>query len=100
MRIAFFDSKPYDIESFGAHEGTGELTFKFFETKLTADTVELANGFDGVCAFVNDTIDSAVIDRLCDMGIHILAMRCAGYNNVDIRYAEGKLCVVRENMAR
>ena len=95
MRIAFFDSKPYDVESFGAYEGAGGLTFKFFETKLTRDTVELAKGFDGVCAFVNDTLDSTVIDRLCDMGIRVIAMRCAGYNNVDIRHADGKICVVR-----
>jgi D-lactate dehydrogenase len=95
MRIAFFDTKPYDVESFGAYEGTDGMTFKFFETKLTADTVELANGYDGVCAFVNDTLDSIVIDRLYDMGIRVVAMRCAGYNNVDIRHADGKLCVVR-----
>lgn len=95
MKIAFFDAKPYDKPSFercGAERG---ITFKYFETKLNADTVGLAEGFDGVCAFVNDTLDAAVIDRLCEMGIRVAALRCAGYNNVDVKHAFGKLHVFR-----
>ena len=68
---------------------------KFFDTQLTEDTVELAHGFDGVCVFVNDTVNATVIDKLYEMGIKLVALRCAGFNNVDIKSAEGKLRVVR-----
>lgn len=95
MKIAFFDTKPYDkpsFERFGADNG---VEFKYFETKLNEDTVDLAGGFDGVCVFVNDTVNAYVIDRLCEMGIGIVALRCAGFNNVDIKYAKGKIHVLR-----
>ena len=69
MKIAFFDTKPYDIPSFSHYGEQNGISFKFFETKLNEDTVELANGFDGVCVFVNDIVSAAVIDRLCSMGI-------------------------------
>lgn len=95
MKIAFFDTKPYDRPSFEKFGEDAKISFKFYETKLNHDTVELANGFDGVCAFVNDTIDSHVIDRLHELGVKVLAMRCAGYNNVDIAHARGRLKVVR-----
>ena len=95
MKIAFFDTKSYDRESFlNAAQGK-DLTFKFFETKLTPDTVELARGADAVCVFVNDTVNAAVIDRLCALGVHTVALRCAGFNNVDMKHAEGKIRVVR-----
>ena len=95
MKIAFFDAKPYDRESFlRASEGRN-MEFKFFETKLWEDTAELAHGCDAVCIFVNDTVNAPVIDRLCEMGVRIVALRCAGFNNVDVRYAAGKLVVVR-----
>mgnify|MGYP003292535973 CR=1 FL=1 len=95
MRIAFFDAKPYDKPSFDRYGREQGVTFKYFETKLNEDTVELAQGFDGVCAFVNDTVNAAVIDRLVELGISIVAMRCAGYNNVDMRHAYGRVHVVR-----
>ena len=95
MRIAFFDAKPYDkpsFERFGDEQG---VSFKYFETKLNEDTVDLASGFDGVCVFVNDTVNAAVIDRLCELGVKLVALRCAGFNNVDIKHAFGKIHVVR-----
>lgn len=95
MKIAFFDTKPYDkpaFDKFGAENG---IKFKYFETKLNEDTVDLANGYDGVCAFVNDTVNAAVIDRLCELGVKLIAMRCAGYNNVDIKHAFGRIHVLR-----
>lgn len=95
MKIAFFDAKPYDRPSFEKHGGLHSVEIKFFETKLTADTAELARGFDAVCVFVNDNINAEVIDRLVDMNIKILALRCAGFNNVDMKYAFGKLHVLR-----
>lgn len=95
MKIAFFDTKPYDrpsFERYGKEHGVG---FKFFETKLNEDTVDLAHGYDGVCVFVNDSVTSGVIDRLCKMNVKVLALRCAGFNNVDIKHAYGRLHVVR-----
>jgi len=94
MRIAFFDTKPYDKPSFDRFGKMNGVSFKYFETKLNEDTAELANGFDGVCVFVNDTVNAAVIDKLCEMGVKLVALRCAGFNNVDIKYASGKLRVV------
>ena len=95
MKIAFFDTKPYDLTYFEPMAAEAGIEIKFFETKLNENTASLARGCDGVCAFVNDTVSAAVIDALCDMGIRILALRCAGFNNVDMRHAKGKLTVVR-----
>ena len=95
MKFAFFDAKPYDITSFEEYGKANNIKFKYFETKLTADTVELAHGYDGVCVFVNDTVDKEVIDRLCEYGVKLIALRCAGYNNVDIKHARGKIRIVR-----
>ena len=95
MKIAFFDAKPYDIPSFEHFGGTQEVEFKYFEAKLNEDTVELATGYDGVCVFVNDTVNAAVIDRLCELGVKLVALRCAGFNNVDMKHAFGRIHVVR-----
>ena len=95
MKIAFFDAKPYDRPSFDRYGQENGVAFKYFETRLNEDTVDLAKGCDGVCVFVNDTVNAAVIDRLCELGIKVLALRCAGFNNVDIKYAHGRLHVVR-----
>lgn len=95
MKIAFFDAKPYDKPSFEKYGEEHGIKFKYFETKLNEDTAELAHGFDGVCAFVNDTVNAQVIDCLYEMGVKVLALRCAGFNNVDIKYAFGKIHVLR-----
>lgn len=95
MKIAFFDAKPYDKPSFEKYAQEHGIKFKYFETKLSEDTVELAHGYDGVCVFVNDTVNAAVIDKLCEMGVKMIALRCAGFNNVDIRHAFGKIHVFR-----
>ena len=95
MKIAFFDTKPYDKQSFDKYGAENGVKFKYFETKLNEDTANLASGFDGVCVFVNDTVDAKVIDKLYEMGIKVLALRCAGFNNVDMKHAHGKLHVVR-----
>ena len=94
MKVAFFDTKPYDKQSFEKYE-TEDLKFKFFETKLNIDTADLARGCDTVCIFVNDIADSAVIDKLYELGVKVLALRCAGYNNVDVKHAYGKIHIVR-----
>ena len=95
MKLAFFDTKPYDRESFDKISGNYGVKIKYFETKLTPDTAELAKGFDAVCVFVNDTVNSEVIDRLCEFGVKVIALRCAGFNNVDMKYAFGKIHVLR-----
>ncbi|MBN1863782.1 MAG: 2-hydroxyacid dehydrogenase [Victivallales bacterium] len=94
-RIAFFDTKPYDKRSFEENnEGFG-FEFGFFETHLESSTASLCEGFDGVCAFVNDTVDAEVIETLSRHKIGVVALRCAGYNNVDFQAAYGKVHVVR-----
>ena len=95
MKIAFFDTKPYDLTYFEPMGKAAGIDFLFYETKLNERTVSLARGCDGVCAFVNDTVSATVIDALSAMGIRILALRCAGFNNVDMRHAKDKLTVVR-----
>ena len=93
MKITFFDTKPYDRAAFERVGKDREYEFKFFESHLTPDTAELAKGADCVCVFVNDTVNAAVIDRLVELGVKSVALRCAGYNNVDIEYCYGKLHV-------
>ncbi|MBP3540613.1 MAG: 2-hydroxyacid dehydrogenase [Clostridia bacterium] len=95
MKIAVFDTKPYDRPGFEALGEKKGIQFKFLEPKLSEDTVELARGFDGVCIFVNDTANAAVIDKLHEMGVKVIALRCAGFNNVDIKHCFGKIHVVR-----
>jgi D-lactate dehydrogenase len=93
--IAFFDAKSYDRRSFDLANQDFGFEINYFETKLTAATVELAHGFDAVCAFVNDTLDQQVVEMLAAHGTGIIALRCAGYNNVDFKAAYGKIHAVR-----
>lgn len=95
MTFAFFDAKQYDISTFEKAAAGKDLTLKFFDAKLNENTVGLASGCDGVCVFVNDTVDAAVIDALYKMGVRLIALRCAGFNQVDVRHAYGKIHVVR-----
>ena len=95
MKIAFYDTKPYDKESFDKYKEEYEVTFKYFETKLNEDTTELAKGFDGVCIFVNDTVNTNVIDALYNMGVKQVYLRCSGFNNIDMKYAKDKLHIMR-----
>lgn len=95
LKLALFDAKPYDRPAFERYALENDMDIKFFETRLTEDTVSLAEGFDVVIPFVNDAVDSKVIDALYRFGIRLIAMRCAGYNNVDIRAAYGKIHILR-----
>ena len=92
--IAFFDTKAYDRETFSLYNNE-EFSIRFFENKLNRDTVSMAACCDAVCAFVNDSIDKFVIEELERFGVKILALRCAGYNNVDLKFAKGRITVVR-----
>ncbi len=95
IKIAFYDSKDYDKESFINSNVNDEFEITYLETRLSVDTYKLAEGCDVVCVFVNDDVNSEVIDKLHKMGVKLIALRCAGYNNVDIEYAFGKIHVVR-----
>lgn len=95
MKIAFFDAKQYDKESFEIAARDSGIEFKFYDTKLNADTASLARGADGVCIFVSDTVDREVAEKLHALGVKYIALRCAGYNNVDLKATQGKLRVVR-----
>ncbi len=92
-KIAFFDTKPYDRTYFDKYGKDYEITY--FEEKLNHHTAKITEGFDGVCAFVNSNINKMAIERMHERGVKILAMRCAGFSNVDIAAAAGKLAVVR-----
>ena len=94
IRVAFYDAKPYDKPSFERYGAQHGLHFRYLETKLNEDTAELARGCEAVCVFVNDTVNAAVIDRLYALGVKLIALRSAGFNNVDLRAAYGKIHVV------
>lgn len=88
MKIAFFSTKRYDIDSFSAVNARFMHQLSFFETRLTANTTALVNGFEGVCVFVNDEVNRATLANLAEAGIKIIATRSAGYNQVDLAAAE------------
>ncbi|NII24564.1 2-hydroxyacid dehydrogenase [Pseudoflavitalea sp. X16] len=85
MKIAFFSTQSYDRHYFNHYNTGHELVF--FEAPLNEQTVNLAAGFGTVCAFVNDILSATVIDQLAAQGVQLIAMRCAGYNNVDLAAA-------------
>jgi D-lactate dehydrogenase len=84
MKIAFFSSQPYDKQFFKAHNQDYNFSLQFFDVALSAATVGLANGFDAVCVFVNDKADAGVVAQLKEAGVKFIALRCAGFNNIDL----------------
>ena len=86
-RVAMFDAKSYDREFFDARLGE-DLAVEYFEAKLGPRTARLATGFPIVCAFVNDDLGADVLERLAADGVGLVALRCAGFNNVDLAAAE------------
>lgn len=95
MKIIFYDAKPYDIESFERINQNFEFKIKYIKSHLTADNAILAQGYSVVCAFVNDIITAEIIDILQTAGVKLIALRSAGYNNIDLKAVFGKLHVVR-----
>ena len=94
MKIAFFSTQPYDKEYFERYNTQHEIIF--FEARLNEQTVNLAKGCNAVCAFVNDQLNVVVLNTLKEIGIKIIAQRCAGFNNVDVvAAAENNITVVR-----
>jgi len=92
-KLAFFDTKPYDRVYFDKLNKNYEITY--FEEKLNHHTAKITEGFDAVCAFVNSNINKMAIDRMYERGVKILALRSAGFSNVDLNAALGKIPVVR-----
>lgn len=86
MRVAFFSAKTYDRTSFSAQSTSHQLVFH--EPRLTIETAPLARGFGAICVFVNDVVDRAVLADLAEHGLKLVALRCAGFNNVDLHAAE------------
>lgn len=95
ISVAVFDAKPYDIAFFTAVNNKYEYDLRFFEFHLNPDTAPVANGFDVVCAFVNDKIDAKTVDILHKNNIKLITMRCAGYNNLDLEALMNKIHVTR-----
>lgn len=94
MKTAFFSTKPYDKEYFEKYNESHSLTF--FDVSLSESSVKLAEGFDAICVFVNDKVNATVIEKLAIFGIKIIALRCAGFNNIDIEAAKrANIAVVR-----
>ncbi|MFH1847168.1 MAG: 2-hydroxyacid dehydrogenase [Candidatus Omnitrophota bacterium] len=94
-KIAFFDTKPYDKDFFDAANGDFEFEIKYFKERLNPDTIDLARGFSVVCIFVNDTVSRETAEELNSKGLELIALRCAGYNNVDLRSLYGNIHAVR-----
>lgn len=88
MKIAVFSTKPYDEEYFEKYKNEHHFELSFFETALNKNTASLTVGFDSVCIFVNDKAGKDTIEILARNGIKLIALRCAGYNNVDIEAAK------------
>jgi D-lactate dehydrogenase len=88
MKIAVFSTKTYDEEILNAANTGGHNEFEFFEMRLNHTSVKLANGFPAVCCFVNDQLDAAVLEQLHSGGTRLIALRCAGFNQVDLKAAE------------
>jgi D-lactate dehydrogenase len=84
-KIAFFDAKPYDIESFNLENKDFEI--QFFKTHLEPENISLVQGYEIICLFVNDQVTAAMMTQLKSYGVKLIALRCAGYNNIDLKAA-------------
>ncbi len=84
LRTAVFDTKPYDRESLQRAVSNGEIEWRFMDWRLSAETAASAEGARAVCIFVNDRADRACLEALASRGVKHVALRCAGYNSVDI----------------
>lgn len=88
MNILFFSAKSYDQQFFLETNEKFRFNLKFLEVHLNKNTAVLAKGYDVVCIFVNDVVNVEVLDELSRQGVRLIALRCAGYNNVDVKAAE------------
>ena len=94
-KVLFYDIKSYDKELFKKFGKDYNIEMKFLKGKLNEESADLTKGYEIVCAFANDTINKEVIDILAENGVKLLAMRCAGYNNISLKDIQGRFKVVR-----
>lgn len=95
IEVAVYDAKPYDREFLMA-AGGDQVRWQFHEFRLSAQTAPTAAGARAVCVFVNDQVDAACLHQLAELGVKLIALRCAGFNNVDLAAAQARnLPVVR-----
>lgn len=95
IKVAFFDTKEYDRKLFDEYNKNYGYEITYLESKLNSETAPLAEGFDAVCIFVNDVVDEKTIQILKKCGVKLIALRCAGFNNVDIKHMDKSIKVVR-----
>lgn len=93
-KIAFFDAKPYDREWFDKINNN-KYEIHYYESRLRPESARLAEGCTAVCAFVNDVINVKTIDTLAELGVKVILMRCAGFNNIALSAAKDKLKILR-----
>lgn len=94
IKVAFFDTKDYDKNLFEEYNKNYNFEITYFTSKLNNETATLAKGYDVVCVFVNDKVDEETLKILEENGVKLVALRCAGFNNVDLEH-KGKIRVVR-----
>ncbi len=87
-RIAAFSTKKWVSDAFQAANATQQFDIGYIEARLYAQTAKLADDYDVVCVFVNDQVDAEVLEKLKAFGVRLVALRCAGFNNVDIKHAQ------------
>lgn len=88
FEVAVFDTKPHDRQYLEAENVNNNILWRFFEFRLTEDTAVTAKGAQAVCIFVNDVADRTSLEALSQLGIKLIALRCNGYNNVDLAAAK------------
>ena len=88
MKVTIFSTKPYDEQFLREHNVAFGHELVFIENRLNSETAVLAGDSRAVCAFVNDVLDAATLEKLADRGTQFVAMRCAGFNNVDLAAAK------------
>lgn len=88
MKITFFSTKPYDREFFDKVNQNFNFELEYFETHLGPHILNVIDHSDAVCAFVNDTLNAEVLESLSKKGVKYIALRCAGFNNVDLEAAK------------
>jgi D-lactate dehydrogenase len=88
IQAVVFDTKPYDREALQAASAGSAIQWRFMECRLSAETVASAQGAQAVCTFVNDRVDRPCLEALVELGIRHVALRCAGFNSVDLAAAK------------
>jgi D-lactate dehydrogenase len=95
VSVLFYDTKPYDQQAFDAANQQYQFTFKYLRSHLNEDTAVISKGCDAICLFVNDQLTAPIADRLVESDIRLIALRCAGYNNINLQAVFNRIHVVR-----